>query len=483
MYPQIEKTTCLSPEKSVVCVMGSANIPDFLDLDRNETEYIIRCLADDDEFIMINSYSRIICFIREKEKVPEYQKHEELRKSSVKIQEQLKQHKQVEVQITSSDSSPESVKSVAEGLSLSRYNFTRYKSNSEKESYTLYPEKILIHDEKCDYIPALNYLTEAVYFVRDRVNEPLSHLTAEGLAKKIKEFCEEAGLKVETLTKKRIEALKMGGLIAVNRGSLDPPTFSVVEWKPDKPVNSKPVILIGKGVVFDTGGINLKPTDYIEDMKSDMAGGATVAAVLYYIARSKLPIHVMALVPATDNRPGVNAYAPGDVITMYNGKSVEVLNTDAEGRLILADALSYADNFKPGLVISVATLTGSAPVAYGSQAIATMGNADEEYFKLLSESGYNVFERVAVMPFWDEYGELLKSDIADLKNIGGKEAGAITAGKFLENFTTSPFMHLDIAGTAMLSKSDYYRPRGGTGSGVRLLSEFITKIAEGALKI
>jgi len=468
MYPQIERTARLSPEKSVVCVMGSDNIPEFLGLGKNETEYIRRCLAAADEFIMLNLYSRIICLIREKEEEQEYQKYEELRKSTVKIQEKLKQHKQLEVQITSSDSSPESVKSIAEGLSLSRYNFTRYKSDSEKESYILYPEKILIHEEKCDYIPALKNLTEAVCFARDRVNEPLSHLTAEGLATKIREFCEGAGLKVETLTKKRIETLKMGGLIAVNRGSIDPPTFTVVEWKPDKPVNSRPVILVGKGVVFDTGGINLKPTDHIDDMKADMAGGATVAAVLYYIARSKLPIHVMALVPATDNRPGVNAYTPGDVITMYNGKSVEVLNTDAEGRLILADALSYADNFKPGLVISIATLTGSAQAAFGSQAIAVMGNADEESFNLLSESGNSVFERVAVMPFWDEYGELLKSDIADLKNIGGKEAGAITAGKFLENFTTSPFIHLDIAGTAMLRKNDYYRPRGGTGSGVRL---------------
>ena len=156
------------------------------------------------------------------------------------------------------------MRSVAEGLALSSYSFTRYKSDSEKENFTRYPEKIFIHDEKCDYIPSLKSMTEAVYFVRDRVNEPLSHLSAEGLATKISDFCGEAGLKVETLTKKRIETLKMGGLIAVNKGSLDPPTFSIIEWKPDKPVNPKPVILIGKGVVFDTGGLNLKPTDYIE---------------------------------------------------------------------------------------------------------------------------------------------------------------------------------------------------------------------------
>ncbi|TFH35936.1 MAG: peptidase M17, partial [Bacteroidia bacterium] len=270
---------------------------------------------------------------------------------------------------------------------------------------------------------------------------------------------------------------KMGGLMAVNRGSLDPPTFTVIEWKPEKCTNAKPIVLIGKGVVFDTGGLNLKTTEWIEDMKSDMAGGASVAAVMYLAASINLPLHLMAFIPATDNRPGVRAIAPGDIIRMYNGRSVEVLNTDAEGRLILADALSYADNFDPGLVITVATLTGSAANTFGNQAIAMMGNADEKYFEMLSVAGETVFERVARLPFWDEYGELLKSDIADLKNIGGKEGGAITAGKFLESFTVSPFIHLDIAGTAILKKDDHYRLKGGTGAGVRVLTEFLMQVA------
>lgn len=275
----------------------------------------------------------------------------------------------------------------------------------------------------------------------------------------------------------------MGGIIAVNRGSNDPPTLSVIEWKPKKHINKNPLILVGKGVVFDTGGLNLKPTNYIEEMKADMAGGAAVAAVMYYLARTNSPLNVMAFIPATDNRPGQDAYAPGDVITMYNSKTVEVLNTDAEGRLILADALSYADKFKPSLMISIATLTGSAANAFGNKAVAVMGNAGDEYFGLLKDAGDRVHERIAPMPFWDDFGDLLKSDIADLKNVGGREAGAITAGKFLENFTNSPFIHLDIAGTAMLKENDHYRPKGGTGSGVRLLSEFLNILSDSDLKI
>jgi len=301
-------------------------------------------------------------------------------------------------------------------------------------------------------------------------------MTAEMLASQVREFTGAAGVRVEVFGIRKIESLKMGGLISVNRGSLDPPTFTVLEWKPENYKNSRPLVLVGKGVVFDSGGLNLKPTSYIEDMKSDMAGGAAVAAVIYMAARLKLPLHIMGFIPATDNRPGVRAYAPGDIIKMYNGKSVEVLNTDAEGRLILADALSYAENFDPSLVITVATLTGSASNTFGNQAIAMMGNADKSFFDLLSQSGETVHERVAILPFWDEYGDLLKSHIADLKNIGGKEAGAITAGKFLENFTSAPFIHLDIAGTAILNKDDHYRLKGGTGAAVRLLNEFLTRI-------
>jgi leucyl aminopeptidase len=269
----------------------------------------------------------------------------------------------------------------------------------------------------------------------------------------------------------------MGGLLAVNKGSVDPPVFCILEWKPEKVLNKSPLVLVGKGIVYDTGGLNIKTGDYMDNMKADMAGAAAVTGVLYTIAKTGIPLHVIGLIPATDNRPGGNAYAQGDIITMYNKMNVEVGNTDAEGRLILADAISYASKFKPELIIDIATLTGSAAMTFGVQAIAVMGNADRKYFKLLEECGNEVYERTAELPFWEEYGELIKSDIADIKNVGGRESGAITAGKFLENFAEYPLIHMDIAGSGSLKKDDFYRLKDGPGSGLRLLSTFLKKYA------
>ncbi len=265
----------------------------------------------------------------------------------------------------------------------------------------------------------------------------------------------------------------MGGLLAVNRGSLDPPTFSVLEWKPIEHKNTKPFVFVGKGVVYDTGGVNIKPGESMLDMKCDMGGAAAVVCAIYAIAKAKLPVHVVGLIPSTDNRPDGNAYVPGDVITMFTGKTVEIMNTDAEGRLILADALGYASKYKPELVIDLATLTGAASRAIGHYGIVAMQeNADKE-FEILKNSGQYVYERLAEFPFWEEYGELIKSDVADIKNLGGSEAGMITAGKFLQEFTDYPFIHLDIAGPVFLDKKDSYRGKAATGVGVRLLFDYI----------
>jgi leucyl aminopeptidase len=281
------------------------------------------------------------------------------------------------------------------------------------------------------------------------------------------------------LNKSKIEALKMGGILAVNTGSVEPPTFTIMEYKPKKAVNKKPIVLVGKGVVYDTGGLSLKPTaNSMDFMKCDMAGGAAVGATLYAIAKAELPIHVIGLVPATDNRPGGNAYTPGDVITQHNGITVEVLNTDAEGRLILADALSYAQQYKPELVIDLATLTGAAAAAIGQYGIVCMGTADEKTKNKLKASGNNVYERLAEFPFWDEYDELIKSDIAEIKNVGGPTAGAITAGKFLHRFTDYPWMHFDIAGPAFIKGPDSYRGKNGTGVGVRLLFDYLKQLTD-----
>ncbi len=479
MIPNINSIQQVSTDQSVVCLIGKDGLLPELKLSVSEKEYVKRCIADNEDVITVNSYYKLAIFVKEKDKLEGPELFEDLRIAGVKIYDELKRYKQKSIAITSGNTSTGALDALSEGIILSTYRFAKYKTETDKDSDKFLLESIALVNADKELIERFKDLTEAVFFARDRVNEPLSHLNAEAFASSIADFCKGAGLGVETLTRKQIEALKMGGLIAVNKGSVDPPTFSIIDWNPDNAINKKPLILVGKGVVFDTGGLNLKPTNYIEDMKADMAGAAAVSAVMYYIAKRKLPLKVKALVPATDNRPGKDAYAPGDVITMYNGLSVEVLNTDAEGRLILADALSYADKFDPSLVISMATLTGSASSTFGNKAIAAMGNADKEYLSLLSEAGDLAYERIAILPFWKEYGEMLKSDIADLKNIGGKAAGAITAGKFLENFTTAPFIHLDIAGTAMISEKDHYRPKGGTGSGVRLLALFLEDLASG----
>lgn len=396
------------------------------------------------------------------------QKPEELRVAGAKILNHLTKDEQ-EICI---DGAPSALFFVLEGLLLGAYNYSKLFSKEEKKKYKI--ASIHVPDslsaKKCD---ELNAIQQAVFWARDRVNDPVNYLNAEQLALEIAKLGQEAGLSVQILEKTQIESLKMGGLLGVNRGSIDPPTFTIVEYKPKAPKNKKPIVLVGKGVVYDTGGLSLKPTPGSMDcMKSDMAGAACMAGAIYLAALQKLDVHLVALIPATDNRPGMQAYTPGDVLTMYDGTTVEVLNTDAEGRLILADALAYANKYKPELVIDAATLTGAALRAIGTHASVVMGNASDAQFKKLEEAGDEVFERVVRFPFWEEYGEEMKSTIADLKNIGGPNAGMISAGKFLEHFVKAPYIHMDIAGPAWLDKKEHYRTQGGTGSGIRLLYQF-----------
>jgi leucyl aminopeptidase len=353
-------------------------------------------------------------------------------------------------------------------------------SDEKKEEKKNYLEKISVfHPEMTsEDIDTLNNILKAVFWVRDAVNEPVNYMNATKFASEIQEIGKQVNLNVEVFDKKKIESLRMGGLLAVNKGSIDPPTFTICEWKPENAKNNKPYILVGKGVMYDTGGLSLKPTAGSMDfMKSDMAGAAAVAGTLYALALTHQPVWVIGIMPATDNRPDGNAYTPGDIIKMYNGLSVEVLNTDAEGRLILADALSYADRYEPELVIDLATLTGSAIMAIGKYASVFMGNADNSCFNKLENAGNNTNERLVRFPFWDEYAESLKSNIADLKNIGERYGGAISAGKFLEHFTKSPYIHIDIAGPAFVDTDDAYIVKGSTGFGVRLLIEFFKNIS------
>lgn len=365
----------------------------------------------------------------------------------------------------------------AEGMVLGNYQFIKHKPTAEKNKNTLQSIIIANTNIKQSQVDELNIVCSATILARDLVNEPVNYLNATDLSNAFKAMGKLSGFKVDVLNRKKIKELKMGGLLAVNAGSVDEPTFSVMEYKPNKPKNKKPYILIGKGVVYDTGGLSLKPTLASMDlMKCDMAGAAAVGCAMYAIAKAKLNIHVIALVPATDNRPGFNAFAPGDIITMMDGSTVEMLNSDAEGRMILADALHYAKRFNPELVIDIATLTGAAMAAIGTFGMVGMGNISNNQKNKLHQSGINVYERIAEFPFWDEYDELMKSDIADQKNIGGALGGSITAGKFLAKFTNFPYYHLDIAGPAFLSSKDSYRGKGGTGYGVRFFFDFFKNL-------
>lgn len=265
----------------------------------------------------------------------------------------------------------------------------------------------------------------------------------------------------------------MGGLLAVNKGSEQPPTFAILDYKP-KGKAKKTVALVGKGVTFDSGGISLKPAQGMDEMKSDMSGAAVVIAAVEAAASLGLPLRVVGLVPATDNMPGGSAQKPGDVITTMSGITVEVGNTDAEGRLILADALSYAKKeYNPDVIIDLATLTGACIVALGNSVAGLFSN-DEKLAESIFEAGQSSGEKVWRLPLWDEYDELIKSDVADVHNTGGRGAGTITAAKFLEKFIDGHkrWAHIDIAGPAFLAKGGSKTP-GATGFGVRLLLDLL----------
>jgi len=479
MKPEIIKISEIAADQSVVCILGADVIPEWINLTEAEKEYVKKQFAADEEHVFINSYRKCTYLVRLKAEKSHHKVREELRKAAYNLRNLIKKNSHSELVITSEKAYKGAVEDFAEGLILSFYSFSKYKTKADESGKKKYPSKLLLHSDVSDSeIIWLNELTTAVYFTRDLINEPVNHLNATALSEEIKKTGDSAGFSVEILTKGKIEALKMGGLLAVNKGSVDPPVFCIMEWKPANCVNKKPFVLVGKGIVYDTGGLNIKTGDFMAGMNGDMAGAATVTGVMYTIAKTKLPLHVIGLVPSTDNRPGGNAYTQGDIITMYNKLTVEIGNTDAEGRLILADAISYASKYSPELIIDIATLTGSAAMTFGNQAIAVMTNAERKYFTLLQECGNDVYERIAELPFWDEYGELIKSDIADMKNVGGREAGAIIAGKFLERFAEYPLIHMDIAGTEMLKKDDYYRLKNGPASGLRLLSTFLKRMAD-----
>jgi len=475
----IKKVNRISSGDNLVYLLSSLNDLNRSKLNEKEQDYIRKQVKKHKkDFLAINRLNQWVFVHMVNKKKPEYKSLEEQRKAGAKVLDWLNSTKAESATIIDLTAKGKMVLAFAEGIGLASYQFLKYKTGKDNEPQSLKELKISAHAIKKEEVANLNIILDAVFKCRDMVNEPVAELNAEKLAATVKDMGKACGARVEVMGKKKIESLKMGGLLAVNKGSVDIPTFTVMEWKPMEPVNEKPYVLVGKGVVYDTGGYNIKTGSYMENMKTDMAGAATMASALYAIAKARLNVHIIALLPATDNRINNNAYVSGDVITMHNGLTVEVINTDAEGRMILADALSYAQKYEPELVINAATLTGAAARSIGKYGIVAMEADAEKPMSKLKDAGFNVYERIAEFPFWDEYGDLIKSKIADIKNIGGMEAGMITAGKFLEKFTDYPFIHLDIAGPAHLDKKENYMPAGGTGFGVRVLVEFFRKLSE-----
>ena len=504
MLPKISLTDRSQEIENLVLLVSSLKtLPDGV-FTTSELSFIRRQHKElKKDIISYNRLEHWIYIYVIKDEKADYKRLEECRKAGDKVGGMLNSQKAEKVVIFDHENHPAETLAFAEGMALGNYQFLKYKRDSEKKntlrkieiySQAISEERLAKSDEPRamshesshhhdlphglhHVLPhdLLNIVNEAVYKCRDLINEPASYLTATVFSKEIEKLGKDCGAKVEVMNKKKLEALQMGGILGVNKGSYEPPTFTVMEWKPADAVNKKPIVFAGKGIVFDSGGMNLKPGESMLNMKDDMSGAAAAALAVYAIARARLPVYVVGLMPATDNRPGTKAIVPGDVLKMHNGMTVEVLNTDAEGRLILADALSYARRYKPELVIDMATLTGAAVRAIGKFACAGMESKASEEMLELTESGFRTYERIVELPLWDEYGELMKSELADLKNLGPVDAGTITAGKFLEKFTDYPYIHLDIAGPAFLDKADSYRGIGGTGFGVRLLFDYMCK--------
>ncbi|MBW3128318.1 leucyl aminopeptidase family protein [Hymenobacter profundi] len=456
---------------------GTTTLPDAAatDLPEAARQYVADQLAADSKLISLNHFTHQHYFVVAADKATPALAAEALRKSGHQLHARLKTDKVAALYVQDLTADSAGALPLAEGIALSAYQFAGYKTDEKSQQAPTLAQLYLTGSAfTTQLVQELQAVVEGVFLARDLVNAPYNKLNATQFAERMAAAGEEAGFQTEILDLVRIEALRMGGLLGVNQGSPEPPTFTIMEYKPEGATNAKPFVLVGKGVVYDTGGLSLKPTPNSMDMmKCDMAGGAAVVGTLYALAKNQVPLHVIGLVPATDNRPGGPAFAPGDVLTMYSGLTVEVLNTDAEGRLILADALAFAKKYDPALVIDMATLTGAAARAIGQEGIVGMGTTDD-YMQQLQQSGRRVHERVVEFPLWEEYAEHIKSDIADIKNLGRAEAGAISAGKFLERFAEGyPWIHLDIAAPAYLMAPDSYRGKGGTGTTVRLLYDFL----------
>jgi leucyl aminopeptidase len=369
------------------------------------------------------------------------------------------------------------VEAMAEGIALALYSFDRYKAQ-DKDVQKVEEVTILINSDSPRFqmiAERANHVAEAVNFARDLGNLPPNDCPPAHLAGVALSLASDYGMKARVVDRYELENMGMGGIVAVGKGSNNPPKLIILEYTGAS--DAKPYLLVGKAVTFDTGGISLKPGDKMDEMKFDKCGGCDVLAILRAVASMKLAANVVGIVPSVENMPSSSAYRPGDIVRMYNGKTVEVLNTDAEGRMILADALAYGIvTYSPKAVIDMATLTGAAIIALGSNVAALVGN-NKQLTDRVRRMAEKAGERMWDLPLYDEFHEQIKSSFADIKNIGGRPGGAITAAAFLSNFVNGmPWVHMDIAGTAWTQDGTYersYNPKGATGFGIRTLIKLL----------
>jgi len=369
--------------------------------------------------------------------------------------------------------------SMVEAANLALYTFNNYKS--KKEDFKPEEFRIVVKDSEElkiveEAIKKANIIADATNLARDIANTPPNDLTPSRMAEIAREICQKYNMGITVWGKEDLLKMGMGGIIAVSKGSEEEPKLIIMEYKGS---DDKPLIIVGKAVTFDSGGISIKPSEKMEEMKYDKSGGAAVIGIMKALAELKLKVHVIGIIPAVENLPSGKAFKPSDVVRFYNKKTAEVISTDAEGRMILADALSYSCTLNPKAIIDLATLTGACVIALGNHASGLMSNNDDLARKIY-EAGLRTGEKVWRLPLWEEYFEQIKSEVADIKNSGGRGGGAITAAAFLKNFVEDniPWAHLDIAGTAWtqentLNKS--YQPKGATGVGVRLILDLIMK--------
>ena len=371
----------------------------------------------------------------------------------------------------------EHLSAIVEGIKLSDYSFNNYKRDEDRND--LNQVRIYIRTDMKNNQKIIRHsvvVSDAVIFTRNISNLPPNDCSPKDLATLSKKLSENQKVKVRVIEKEEMKSYGFEGILAVGKGSASSPKLIVLEYSGK--TKNRPIVVVGKAVTFDTGGISIKPSEKMEEMKFDKCGGCNVLGIIKAVSDLGLDTSVIGIIPAVENMPSGSSYRPGDIIKMYNGKTVEVVNTDAEGRIILGDALSFAvKTFAPKAIIDMATLTGAAIIALGTNVAALVGNNDDFVTKILEYSN-QTGEKIWQLPLFEEYKEQLKSSNADMKNIGGRSAGAITAAAFLSNFVEdTPWVHLDIAGTAWTqdgTKEKSYNPKGATGFGIRTIVKYIS---------